>query len=155
MKYTSTLYRFSVLCSAALLLCACSSTGMKIADQNKPGFSNITDVPLPESATIDMNSTLVMGGGDSWTGHLVYRTNRTRAEVVDFTNTHMQAAEWTKLSELRGNESVITFMRNKRVATLKIAGGDQVFSKENFVSIVMTNSKVTALKAAVVKDSDE
>lgn len=143
-----------LICVSGLTLSACSTTSMKVSTKTKPGFSNITDIPLPESAKMDLNKSLVMGGGESWTGHLVYETNKPQAEVIDFMNTKMQDADWTKISELRGKETVITFMKEKRVATIRIINADGYLSKKTIVSIDKTYSKLRAIKSALIKKDD-
>ena len=95
---------------------------------------------------------MVMGGGNSWTGHLVYETNRPQAEVIDFMNENMQQADWTKISESRAKDTVITFMKEKRVATIRILNDDGYLSKQTTVTIDMANSKLRSIKTAVIKD---
>lgn len=153
MKLIPKVFGLLLVCGSVLVLDACSTAGMRVADQSKPGFSNITDVPLPQSANLDMNRSMVMGGGDSWTGHLVYDTNRSQVEVVDFINSQMQGADWTKISELRGKETVITFMKAKRVATINIFADNGYFGKKTIVAMDMANSKLEAVKTNVVTET--
>lgn len=80
-----------------------------------------------------MSKSMVMGGGTKWTGHLVYKTRKTQEQVIDFTNATMQNSGWTKLSELRGNDTVITFMKNNRVATAHINVERGYISKSTLV----------------------
>lgn len=143
-----------LICATLFSLSACSTTSMKVSDQSKPGFSNITDIPLPESANIDMNKSMVMGGNNVWTGHLVYYTNKPQAEVVDFINSHMQNDNWTKISELRGKETIISFMKKKRVATIRILTEESYFSKKTMVSVDMTSSKFKAVENAIIQENE-
>lgn len=133
------------LLTASLLtlsVVSCSST-MQTAKQDKPGFSNITDIPLPESAKMDLSKSMVMGGGDTWTGHLVYNTSRSPSQVIDFINEQMQSTGWTKLSELRGHETILTFMKEKRIATVKVTTDSWYHYNKTLVSTDMTRSNLT------------
>ena len=97
----------------ALSLAACATGPMLSSEQPKPGFANITDIPLPESATMDLHKSVVTGAGDTWAGHLVYDTKNSRVRVIDFTSKEMKAKGWSKVSELRGKESVLVFMMDR------------------------------------------
>ena len=145
-------YTFLILGILSLSLVACSTTPMEVTLQSKPGFANITDVPIPESAKIDINKSMVMGGGDAWTGHLVYTTKRSHVEVIDFVTRNMLARRWSKVSELRGIETVITFMKNHRVATVRVMVDKGYISNETIISIDMSNSDLT--HAGVVRNEE-
>ena len=141
-----------LICSSVFTLAACTSQGpMRASEQTKPGFSNITDVPLPQSANMNMSKTMVMGGDNSWTGHLVYDTAQPQAEVVDFTNAKMVENDWTRVSELRGKNTVLTYIKDKRVATISIMTEKGYVSQQTEVTIDMSNSKLHTVKTAVIK----
>lgn len=154
MIFVKKLLLITLICAATVSLSSCSTTAMKVSEQSKPGFSNIQDIHLPQSANIDINKSMVMGGGNSWTGHLAYDTKESQAEVVDFINTQMQGDDWTKLSELRGKETVISFMKDKRIATIRVTLDDGYFSKKTAVSVDMTNSKMRSVKHAIMTEED-
>ena len=105
------------LALATLLLSACSTSTLQTDKQSKAGFSNITDTPLPVSAKMDLHRSMVTGSGANWSGHLVYTTEKPLVQVVDFINREMQTSGWTKISELRGHETVMTFIKEKRIAS--------------------------------------
>lgn len=136
----------------ALSLAACATEPMKSTTQPKPGFSNITDVPLPESATMDLHQSVVTGGGDTWSGHLVYDTKNSQVRVIDFTSKEMKAKGWSKVSELRGKESVLVFMMDRRVATIRVTKEDGFISNKTRVVIDMANSN---LRNALVNSAED
>jgi len=115
---------------------------MEPSRYTKPGFSNIRDVPLPKAANMDINKSMVMGSGDTWTGHLVYETDKPQVEVIDFTTSQMQGVGWMKLSELRGKETVITFIKGQRVATVRVTTDKGYIRDQTAVSIDMSNSNL-------------
>lgn len=124
----------------------CNEAPVKVAEGIPAGFSNVSDVPIPESAKVDMTNTTVVGGHDRWTGQLSYTSSQSQPELIDFINSHMQRANWTKISELRGKETVFSFIRNNRVAVILVSADKRTFSaSKTFVSIGMTNSKLTVV----------
>lgn len=154
MKIISKFVKASVLCVAVVALGACASSSMKVAQQSKPGFANVSDIPLPQSADIDINKSMVMGGGNTWTGHLVYSTKRSQEDVIDFITSGMQHDDWTKVSETRGKESVIIFMKNKRVATVRVTLDAGYITNKTLVSVDMANTKLRTIKTALVREDE-
>ena len=125
-----------------LLLTSCSSTTMQPTQQAKPGFSNVTDIPLPESATMNLKQSMITGSGKTWAGHLVYDTTKSQPQVIDFICEEMHASGWSKLGDLRGKETTITFMKNKRLATVRVTSDPGFLAHKTSVSIDMTNSDI-------------
>lgn len=131
-----------VLAAILLSTAACSTATMETDQQTKVGFSNITDTPLPVSATMDMEKSMVTGSGDTWSGHLVYKTKKPQTEVIEFINREMLATGWSKVSELRGHETVLMFIKGKRVATTRVTTEKGLISNSTLVAIDMANSNM-------------
>jgi hypothetical protein len=55
----------------------------------------------------------------------------------------MQRGDWTRISELRGHDTVLTFMKMKRIATVRINAIRGYVSNSTSVTIDMTNSNVS------------
>lgn len=125
-----------VLASFFLIACSTSAPPINVAENPQPGFSNVTDIPVPDTARMDLDKSIVMGGRDNWTGHLVYTLNHSRVTTIDFLSTQMVARGWARISALRGAETVIVFMKDKRVATFRITGNN----KNTLVTVDMANS---------------
>ena len=129
----------------------CMLPHVKLSEKPIPGFSNVTDVPVPESARIEQDKTMIMGSNDHWTGHFVYSTKQPSTYVIDFINTQMQNLGWKKISVLRGSETNFTFTRKDRVANVKISTSNEFLSKKTIVSIDMAT---TSLKSNDVDKCD-
>lgn len=128
------------------VLSGCNEAPVRMAEGIPAGFSNVSDVPIPESAKVDMTNTTVVGGHDRWTGQLAYTSTQSQPELIDFINSQMQKSNWTKISELRGKETVFSFIRNNRVAVILVSSDKGTFSaNKTLVSIGMTNSKLTVV----------
>jgi hypothetical protein len=150
---TSTLKHstYSVLLAAAFTIVGCASTSpVKMTAQSKPGFSNITDIPLPQSATLDSEKSMVLGGNNTWTGHLVYDTDQPNTLITDFTNKKMLEDSWSKISELRGKDTILSYVKDERLATFRISADHGLMSSKTRVSIDMTNTSIKLQKVAVM-----
>lgn len=134
--------KFIILGILLINLTGCMSPDLKMSEKPKPGFSNVTDIPMPESAQIQQDKTMIAGGSEHWTGHLVYSTKKPSAYVVDFINTQMPNAGWEKISVLRGPETTFTFTRKDRVANVKISTSKKILSNESIVSIDMVTASL-------------
>ena len=93
-------------------------------------FAQITDVPIPANAKLNVNRSIILGGQDMWTGRAEIETPYSSAEMFDFFKREMVTFGWSELTSVRSDESVITFLRGKRIATVQIfgAGGSIVGS---------------------------
>jgi len=86
-----------------------------------PTFSQFTDIPIPDSAHMDTDRSLLVGPGDSWVGRLVFSVRWTHApEIFDFFKTQMPAYKWQEISSVRADISVMTWQRGDRIATIQI-----------------------------------
>ncbi len=151
MKYKIAFVSLS-LTALLLSVSACNTTSMQPDQHSKVGFSNVTDIPLPVSAKMDMDKSLVSGSGDSWSGHLVYHTPKPQVSVIEFTNKEMISSGWSKISELRGPETIITFIKSKRIATFRVITEKSLMSKSTVVAIDMSNSN---FRQGIVQEEEE
>lgn len=137
---------------AVVSLSACSSSTMVTDTHSKVGFSNITDIPLPVSAKIDIHQSMVSGSTNNWTGHLVYASEKPQTQVIDYTNREMLDAGWTKVSELKGHETTITFIKEKRIVSFRLTTEKGYFSNSTVVAIDMANAN---LRQAIVQEEND
>jgi hypothetical protein len=85
-------------------------------------FAQFTDIPLPAGNTIDMDRTLVLGGGEGgWTGRLSIGVNARVGEMYDFFRREMPKFGWTELTSARSATSLLAYQRDNRIATVQIA----------------------------------
>lgn len=107
-------------------------------------FAQITDIPIPANARLNVNRSIILGGQDMWTGRAEIETPYSSAEMYDFFKREMITFGWTELTSVRSDESVITFMRARRIATVQIfgAGGGLVGSVISLTVAPVGNSGV-------------
>ncbi len=117
----------------SLVLAACAQTtpvaSVTASDAQSPpgpespGFSQFTDVPVPDSAEMDLDRTLLLGGQEAWIGRLVLSTPVSPAELFDFYHAELPKFGWTEITVVRSDVSILTYTRLDRVATVQIKPG--------------------------------
>ena len=85
-------------------------------------FRPITDVPIPAGARLDTDRSLVLGGGNHWTGRLVISISDSAAEAFSRYAGEMPRFGWTHITSVQAEVSILTFSREARVATIQIEG---------------------------------
>lgn len=113
----------------AMTAAACSSTvnvsgtpGASGDGGAQPSFTSFPDIPVPARADIDVDRTLVLGGGEAWIGRLVISSSQGAYEMFDFFKAKFPEFGWTEVATVRAKTSVLTFTRQSRVATVQVEG---------------------------------
>jgi hypothetical protein len=110
-----------------LALGACTGIVMSpesTIDDGKPtraSFARFPDLPMPVKAELNMIRTLVFGTNDSWIGRLVISASHSPNDMFDFYKQEMSGFEWQEITSVRSDTSVMTYIRNERVATIQIS----------------------------------
>ena len=86
-------------------------------------FQPITDIPIPSGTTLDAQNSLILGGGDQWTGRLVLNINSSHSEAFALYTTQMPQFGWELLSSVQSETSLLTFVRGERATTIEIREG--------------------------------
>lgn len=113
---------------ACLALAACSGTSLNPStkgDANEPlqpSFADFSDLPIPASASMDIDHSLVLGPKDNWLGRLAFHSSRSASETFDFYANGMPRFGWQPIAVVRGSTSALTYTRSDRVATVQIVG---------------------------------
>lgn len=115
---------------SGLLLAACSksadlNTNVPAAQSepgknSQPSFSQFPDIPVPSEAEMDVDKTLILGGGEHWLGRLVLNTGNNANTMFNFFKRKMPEHGWKEITSVRSSISVLTFSRGGRVATIQI-----------------------------------
>lgn len=115
-----------------LWLAACTPTmstgsqpgrGDASSGQGRSALDQVADVPVPADSSVDLDRSIILGDLDSWSGRLAISSSHSANEMFDFYRQQMPRFGWTELSVVRAANSVLTFMRENRVATVQIVGG--------------------------------
>ena len=101
---------------AALVLSACGQNVAIVsatADQTAGGtvveaaFTQFPDMPIPEGGDVDLEQTLVFGGGNNWFGRLVITTSFGPNEMFGFYANQLPSFGWDVITTLRSTVSVL------------------------------------------------
>ncbi len=88
----------------------------------RPAFSRYSDIPMSGDAEIDVDKTLVFGGGEDWIGQLVLNSSFGAFDMFDFFKQKMPEFGWREITSVRSATSVLTYSRQSRIATIQIRG---------------------------------
>ena len=112
---------------AALLLLAACSSAMDLAPNkgasdasDQPTFSQFQDVPIPASATMNVDRTLVFGARDSWIGRLAFKSSTNPVAMFDFYKQNAPQFGWEELTSVRSANSVLSYSRGDRIMTVEV-----------------------------------
>ncbi len=107
--------------------------------QPPPNFAQFKDIPIPEKASMDLKRTLLFGS-DPLIGRLVFNAPYNQTSVFDFYMLEMPKFGWKEITVIRSQNSIMTFERDNRIATIQLSsvavGGTDVlfdisFAKNN------------------------
>jgi hypothetical protein len=131
----NTLKSLVLLCSASLLV-ACGSvdirpTGKDGAAPPQPSATQLAgDMPMPATATVRPQDTLVMGTGNRWMGRISLNVPGDSQVVYAYFRDGLPSAGWVLTSSSYSKLSFLTFSKAERVATIQIQsvtfGGNEV-----------------------------
>jgi hypothetical protein len=119
---------------AGLMLTACATgpvappdpgqgAGMSASSPaSRVAFGEFPDIALPPGTAIDLDRSLVLGGGRDWTGRLVFTARGGIAETYDYFRAEMPRLGWTEVTSLRAATSLLVFHQGPRIATIQMAG---------------------------------
>lgn len=114
---------------AALLLSACVGSETELPATARPAgaafapdFRPITDIPIPEDATLDNERSLILSGRDQWTGRIVMKVGQSPSKAFSFYQREMPAFRWEPVMSVQSEISVLTFTREDRAATVQVQG---------------------------------
>jgi hypothetical protein len=116
------------LLAASLLVAGCSGTRINPSTKSEPNetlqpsFADFSDMPIPASARMNIDRSLILGPKDNWLGRLVFRSSNSAAEAFDFYANGMPRFGWQPVAVVRGATSAMTYTRGERVASVQISG---------------------------------
>jgi len=102
-----------------------TSSGDSKGDPGAPAqasFTRFPDLPMPVSADLQMDQTLIFGTNDTWIGRLVIHSSHSANDMFDFYKREMIGFDWREITSVRSKTSVMTYTRGQRVATIQIEG---------------------------------
>lgn len=129
------LANLSTLAATALMLGACSqgavlgsNTAMDAQTQSsgqsgampEKAFNRFPDIPVPSGAKMDVNRTIVFGGGEGWFGQLGIDAKHDSDTMFDFYKQELPSFGWQEITSVRAMMSVLTYERQGRVLSIQL-----------------------------------
>ena len=85
-------------------------------------FQPITDVPIPNGARLDVDKSLLLGGGNYWTGRLVIAISESPGDAFARYLTEMPQFGWKHITSVQSDISILSFALDSRIANIQIEG---------------------------------
>ncbi|MCS6767067.1 MAG: hypothetical protein MO847_12090 [Candidatus Protistobacter heckmanni] len=81
------------------------------------------DLPLPRNAVIDQKESLILGGGNNWTGRIALNVGGDVKELFTFFRDQLSNAGWQTVATVLSKNSILTFIKGERSATIELSDG--------------------------------
>ncbi|MBT4888622.1 MAG: hypothetical protein HON65_03605 [Rhodospirillales bacterium] len=98
-----------------------AADGTITTSEPAPGFTQIPDLPFPTGAKMNIERTFIVGSGDSWYGQTMIETSSGANATFDFYKQKLTEYDWTEVSSVRAQTSILTYMRSNRVLSIQIS----------------------------------
>lgn len=114
-----------IMLSIGIAASGCSNTDAAVGEKSgklnvEKTTSRFSDIPMPGKSDIDMDRTLVFGGGETWSGRLAISSSHNANDVFDFFKQELPGYGWREIASIRSTVSVLTYSRENRIATIQI-----------------------------------
>ena len=117
--------RVSILGAVALIV-ACTRADPDLPATVRPAgspaaeFRPVTDIPIPEDASLDTERSLILSSRDRWTGRVVMKVGMSAAKAFAFYQQEMPNFRWIPIMSVQSEISVLAFTRDDRAATVQV-----------------------------------
>ena len=110
-----------------MLLSACAGRDTDLPATVRSGdapaaadFQPVTDIPIPEDATMDTERSLILSNQDHWTGRVVMKVGLSAPKAFAFYQQQMPNFRWVPVMSVQSDISVLAFTRDDRAATVQV-----------------------------------
>jgi hypothetical protein len=118
--------RFLTVCLMILMGLAASACGNRTnlapvqSDQPLANTQLLTDIPIPNNATMDNERSLVLADRDHWVGRVVMRFWQSTTDLANFYQSQMPGFGWEPVMSVVSATSILTFTHGDHAATIQI-----------------------------------
>ena len=84
--------------------------------------AQFSDLSIPKDFVMDVERTIILGPQDAWVGRLVMESPHDSSTMFDFFKDEMPGLGWHEMTAVRAVNSVLSFSRLGRIATIQIQG---------------------------------
>jgi hypothetical protein len=90
------------------------------SDVVPPDVLTIPQLPVPPNVTFVIDDTVIVGNDEDWTGQVILATPYSVVQMTQFFRAEMPRMGWTETAIVRARRTSISFVRDQRVATIRI-----------------------------------
>ena len=129
LKFSKHISKFLLFLAIGILLVffvtGCSSGNLNVTSSMESVEDNtltrIRDLPFIKKSKIDIEKSLLMGEGKSWSGQLLIKVPAEKTEVFNFYVNNIGDFGWKEQTTIRGETSILNYVgENNRVAIISI-----------------------------------
>ena len=92
-----------------------------IEDVQENTLTRIKDMPFVSNSELNIDESLLLGEGKSWSGQLLLNVPAAKAEVFNFYVKNLNDFGWKEQTTIRGKTSILNYVgENNRVAIITI-----------------------------------
>jgi hypothetical protein len=107
------------------------NNGSSIEDVHENTLTRIKDMPFVLNSKLNIEESLLLGEGKSWSGQLLMTVPSAKAEVFNFYVKNLGEYNWKEQTTIRGKTSILNYVgENNRVAIITIKE-DGYFNKSS------------------------
>lgn len=77
-------------------------------------------IPMPLNNRLDVDRTVVVGGGNDWLGRIFFSAPMSVEQTIDFYRHDMPRYGWTELAVTQSDTSVLAYQMGNRMATIEL-----------------------------------
>ena len=128
-KISKKLMKYITFCTlgifALIFLTSCSSGNLNINDNIENVEDNtlvrIKDIPFVKKSKIDIERSLILGEGKSWSGQIVLHVPNPKPSVFNFYVNNIEDFGWKEQTTIRGETSILNYVGdNNRVIIISV-----------------------------------
>lgn len=85
-----------------------------------PDVLTVPQLPMPPNVNFVIDDTVIVGNDDDWTGQVILSAPYSVVQMTQFFRAEMPGMGWTETAIVRARRTSISFVRDQRVATVRI-----------------------------------
>ena len=123
MSFSKSFFSYLVLCFVIVSCVGDNLVPVKGPEgdpENQLNFAQFDDFPIPMNSKLVSDDSIIISRNNGWLGRLVFETRDSQLEIFDFYRNELPKFSWTKLSEIRSDNSLLNYSSQNRLASIQI-----------------------------------
>lgn len=124
------------------------NTGVKTHTLKKGIQKELTafeDIPADADTKLDPENSIIISEGDQWLGRLSLNNSMSPFQTFEYYRQNMPQLGWNLIASVKSQNSVLTYIKGHRVATVQITGSQ--FGDSHIIITVSPASDVSTTPA--------